>query len=300
MGVTPNLASLPSDLKSGSNSRNTIAYGNIMKFVNDTTECLYQTSLLIIESDIVLKSPKTCMPIVFCCCSDFIQLTLPKDIFPSLRTSCVRYLFSSLTSDSSCSHLLSLSFSDGKSSLRFISVPVQVSALPDYNGTDIYPLFFSTHPIETGSYSLDITDVPSSPSSSLQGLSHARLHHHHRDRKSRGTRRFSSSGFPLSPILRRRVHQPVPHQREPINPRRSLVAPSLLHVVSGLSKRRPRCGILGRAVDAVPRIRDFWNYTKRKGGVQCDDQHEPRGSGRFAAAAGGFSGHGPSMRAGNE
>ena len=64
-----------------------------MKFVNDTTECLYQTSLLIIESDIVLKSPKTCMPIVFCCCSDFIQLTLPKDIFPSLRTSCVRYLY---------------------------------------------------------------------------------------------------------------------------------------------------------------------------------------------------------------
>ena len=173
----------------------------------------------------------------------------------------------SLTSDLACSHLLSLSFSDGKSSPRFISVPVQVSALPDYNGTDIYPLFFSTQPIETGSYSLDITDVFLSPSSSFQGISHARLHHHHRDRKSRGTHRFSSSRFPVSPFLRHRVHEPVPHQREPINPRRSLVAPSLLHVLSGLSKRGSRCGILGRAVDAVPRIRDFWNYTKRKGGV---------------------------------
>ena len=64
-----------------------------MKFVNDTTECLYQTTLLIVESDMVLKSKKTCIAAVVRCCSDFVQLTLPKDIFPSLRTSCVRYLF---------------------------------------------------------------------------------------------------------------------------------------------------------------------------------------------------------------
>ena len=56
------------------------------------------------------------------------------------------------------SHLLSLSFSDGKSHPHFISIPINVAALPSYSGEEEYPFFFSPQPIDTDSYSLDITN----------------------------------------------------------------------------------------------------------------------------------------------
>lgn len=179
--MTPNLASLPSDLKSGSNSRNTIAYGNIMKFVNDTTECLYQTSLLIIESDIMLKSPKTCKPLVFCCCSDFIQLTLPKDIFPSLRTSCVRYLYFFNISQG-IHHVVIFFLSRFRMENPLLASFLFLSRFLPSPTTMARTSILSSSPRSPSKQDPIRSTLPTFsilPHSSLPGISHSRLHHHH-------------------------------------------------------------------------------------------------------------------------
>ena len=66
----------------------------------------------------------------------------------------------------------------------------------------------------------------------------------------------SSRPIPFRSVLRfpffsRRVHQPLPHQREPVDSRRRLVASALLHVFPGLPQRRPGRRLFDRAVDAV-------------------------------------------------
>ena len=240
--MTPNLAVLPSDLKSGSNSRNTISYGNIMKFVNETTECLYQTSLLIVESDIVLKSQKTCMHFNFDCCSDFIQLTLPKDIFPSLRTSCVRYLYCFLE----CIDGAAISFL-----YRFRM------------GSRLLVLFPSLSRCQLFRTTMGRTSILSSSPRSLSKLvptlsilqTFLSLDFLLRSRTTAPMIPSPSPKTPPKPLqsvlspwvprfpsfLTDRVHQPVSHQCEPVDPRRSLVASSLLHFISGLSARRSRC-----------------------------------------------------------
>ncbi|OAO13658.1 E set domain-containing protein [Blastocystis sp. ATCC 50177/Nand II] len=58
---------------------------------------------MILDSDVSLQSQK----------AYFFQITLPKDIPPSLKTNCVRYF-----------HLLSFCFFDKKSESHFISIPL--------------------------------------------------------------------------------------------------------------------------------------------------------------------------------
>lgn len=55
-----NLATIPKEMMPDKSHRNAIVYGNITKFINDTTDCLYQTNPIIIESDIALKSQRAC------------------------------------------------------------------------------------------------------------------------------------------------------------------------------------------------------------------------------------------------
>ena len=50
----------PKELKRGKQKNNPVSYGNVNKFVNDTTDCLYQTSSMIIDSDVSLQSQKAC------------------------------------------------------------------------------------------------------------------------------------------------------------------------------------------------------------------------------------------------
>ena len=55
-----NLATIPKEMMPDKSHRNAIVYGNITKFINDTTDCLYQTNPIIIDSDIALKSQRAC------------------------------------------------------------------------------------------------------------------------------------------------------------------------------------------------------------------------------------------------
>ena len=61
--------------------------------------------------------------------ADFFQITLPKDIPPSIKTNCVRYLCV-LSFQVNRSHLLSFCFSDKKSESHFISIPLNVLLYP--------------------------------------------------------------------------------------------------------------------------------------------------------------------------
>ena len=73
-------------------------------------------------------------------CADFFQVTLPKEIPPSLKTSCVRYLYSFhfLVNPS---HLLSLCFSDKIGVPHFLSIPITVLTYPSL----FFPIRSFTH-----------------------------------------------------------------------------------------------------------------------------------------------------------
>ncbi|KAK8813885.1 hypothetical protein WA556_000456, partial [Blastocystis sp. ATCC 50177/Nand II] len=137
IGIVPNFATFPKELKRGKQKNNPVSYGNVNKFVNDTTDCLYQTSSMILDSDVSLQSQK----------AYFFQITLPKDIPPSLKTNCVRYF-----------HLLSFCFFDKKSESHFISIPLNVLLPSSYNFDDEYTFSVSSSPIKSPSFSKDITE----------------------------------------------------------------------------------------------------------------------------------------------
>ncbi|KAK8800946.1 hypothetical protein WA588_001774 [Blastocystis sp. NMH] len=138
IGVVPNMAVLPPEFRADRKIRSEISYGNITKFINDNTDCFYQTNPVIIDGDIAIKSIK----------AYFFQVTLPESIPPSMKTSCVRYF-----------HLLSFCFSDQKNKSHFLSIPVTVLTPSSYKGDSEYIFSVSPLPLETPSYTKDISEV---------------------------------------------------------------------------------------------------------------------------------------------
>lgn len=59
------MAVLPSEFRADRKIRSEISYGNITKFINDNTDCFYQTNPVIIDGDIAIKSIKACWCICF-------------------------------------------------------------------------------------------------------------------------------------------------------------------------------------------------------------------------------------------
>ena len=88
-----------------------------------------------------------------------------------MKTSCVRYLWD-VKVDLECSHLLSFCFSDQKNKSHFLSIPVTVLTYPllyclgslhstpsSYKGDSEYIFSVSPLPLETPSYTKDISEV---------------------------------------------------------------------------------------------------------------------------------------------
>ena len=60
VGVSSNLAILPKEITKDKKHVSTMAYGNVSKFINDNTDCIYQTNPILLDSDITLTSKKAC------------------------------------------------------------------------------------------------------------------------------------------------------------------------------------------------------------------------------------------------
>lgn len=61
IGVVHNLAILPPELKRDKQRTNSQLYGNVSKFVNDNTDCFYQTKPILLDGDINLIERKACI-----------------------------------------------------------------------------------------------------------------------------------------------------------------------------------------------------------------------------------------------
>ena len=60
MGIVKGAACFPEELKSKKTKTASVAYGDINKYINETTDCIYQTTPIVIASDVTIHTIKAC------------------------------------------------------------------------------------------------------------------------------------------------------------------------------------------------------------------------------------------------